>query len=150
MAKFFFFIQKLTMISCQCRVVAVYWPCVRVIDARAPGRKRASQAGLQELPHVKIFASSLTEKPLSRSPTIILSWLFFRPPNYPSTRPRFFFALFPRELYASRKFSRRKIQEKRDKYPWFLFLRFNKYFDFNIIFFDYLNTKLRTMNQWFE
>lgn len=39
-----------------------------------------------------------------------------------STRSRSF-VLFPRELYASRrKFSRRKIQERRDEYPWFLFL----------------------------
>lgn len=62
------------------RVVTVLLAVCRVIDARAVVRKRASQAGLQELPHVKIFASSLTERVLPFH--IRLSWLFFRPPNY--------------------------------------------------------------------
>lgn len=151
MAKFFFLIQKLAMISCQCRIIIVLlavctcYRCARTLP------KESVSGGITGASARENICEFSYRKPLSRSPTIILSRLFFRPPNYlrpPVFSVLVFFVLFPRELYASRKFSRRKIQERRDEYPWFfLLLRFDKYFNFNVRFFDYLKMKLRTMNR---
>lgn len=112
------------------RVVTVLLAVCRVIDARAVVRKRASQAGLQELLHVKIFASSLTESPFSRSPTVVvLSWLFFRPPNYhPPVLILLFYSLVsytPLEENFHEEKYRKEGTSIRD---FSFFLRFNKKF----------------------
>lgn len=80
--KFFFLIQKLAMISCQCRIIVVLlavctcYRCARTLP------KESVSGGITGASARENICEFSYRKPLSRSPTIILSRLFFRPPNY--------------------------------------------------------------------